>query len=73
MARNLALSSNHPLIVYNRTVKKSEALAEEAHGKVAVAQSIPELVEGELILDAYDLQLVASEVSFENVPHYNQH
>ena len=35
--------------------------------------SIPELVEGELILDAYDLQLVASEVSFENVPHSNQH
>lgn len=45
MARNLALSSDHPLLVYNRTVSKSEALALETQGKAVVTQSIAELVE----------------------------
>lgn len=45
MARNLASSSDHPLLVFNRTVAKSEKLAKENNGKVHVAQSIAEIVE----------------------------
>lgn len=45
MARNLALSSDHSLLVYNRTISKSDALATETQGKVVVTQSIAELVE----------------------------
>lgn len=45
MARNLASSSDHLLLVFNRTVAKSEKLASEVNGKVHVAQSIAEIVE----------------------------
>lgn len=46
MARNLAnSSSDHPLIVWNRSTSKSEKLASELHGRVVVAASVAELVE----------------------------
>lgn len=45
MARNLGLSSDHPLLAFDRAAAKSEKLAEENPGKIQVAQSIAELVE----------------------------
>lgn len=46
MALNLAATTtNHPLIVYNRTTSKATALAEEAQGRAVVAESLADLVE----------------------------
>lgn len=45
MARNLASSSNHPVFVYNRTVAKAQAFAEENQGRIVVADSIADLVD----------------------------
>lgn len=46
MALNLAATTtNHPLIVYNRTTSKASALAEEAQGRAVVAESLADLVE----------------------------
>lgn len=45
MARNLSESSNHPLIVHNRTVSKSTQLAKETNGRVVAADSVADLVE----------------------------
>ncbi|KAF8324060.1 NAD(P)-binding protein [Clavulina sp. PMI_390] len=45
MARNLANSSDHPLMVYNRSTSKAEKMAKDMPNKVLVAHSIAELVE----------------------------
>jgi len=53
------LLQQRPILYYEPLISVFEALRQEPY----IAQ-IPELMEGELVLDAYDLQLVVSEVMF---------